>query len=90
MIASLDAGYSKPLKCLNKHDRTSAYIAAIVLNPSIKWTLFTVEARSIVEIAGKALITMWRGDDNHSTGVSILTVANSEDTDDENSPFIYS
>lgn len=36
MTTSLDAGYIKLLKYFNKLDRMLAYIAAIVLDPSIK------------------------------------------------------
>ncbi|MDI1492711.1 MAG: hypothetical protein OHK93_004493 [Ramalina farinacea] len=84
MIASLDVGYSKLLKYFNKHARTPAYVAAITLNPSIKWTLFKkLWKPEEVERASKAPTTMWREDYSHFTSLPILTVANPEDTDDQ-------
>ena len=40
MLGSLHAGYTKLLKYWNKTERSPAYIAAIVLDPTIKWTYF--------------------------------------------------
>jgi len=40
MKSSLHAGLTKALKYWNKTDRSPAYIAAIALNPTVKWTYF--------------------------------------------------
>ena len=40
MLASLDAGYSKVIEYFNKAERHPTYIAAVVLNPCLKWTVF--------------------------------------------------
>ena len=41
MHASSDAGYSTFVEYFNKAEQYAAYIAAIILNPRLKWMIFT-------------------------------------------------
>lgn len=40
MRESVQSGFTKLLKYWNKTERSPAYIAAIALNPTVKWTYF--------------------------------------------------
>ena len=40
MMSCLDAGYIKVLKYCNRTERSPVYIAAIVLDPTLKWDYF--------------------------------------------------
>ena len=69
MLASLDAGYSKFIKYFNKAERHPAYIAAVVLNPRVKWIIFS--KWDIVDRlqAKEALFELWKTDYRSNTGL---------------------
>lgn len=69
MTASLDAGYTKLLKYFNKLDKTPVYTAAVVLDPSIKWTMFFHWEDQELSNAKSALFTLWEQEYRSTTGL---------------------
>lgn len=69
MIGCLDAGYDKLLKYFNKHERSPAYIAAVVLNPRLKWTVSREWNEEDKKNAEKALFRLWKIEYRSNTGL---------------------
>ena len=68
MIGYLDIGYTKLLKYFNKHERASASIAAVILNPKLKWTVFRLWAEKDKKAAKNRLFALWRNQYRSNTG----------------------
>lgn len=69
MLGCLDAGYSKLMKYFNKAERNPAYIAAVVLNPKIRWALFNQWSEKDRRRAREALFDLWRTEYRSNTGL---------------------
>lgn len=69
MIGCLDAGYDKLLKYFNKAERSPAYIAAVVLNPQLKWTVFMNWKEEDQKSAEEALSCLWEDEYRSNTGL---------------------
>lgn len=69
MIGCLDAGYHKLLKYFNKHERSPAYVAAVVLNLRLKWTIFKKWEEDDRKNAEHALTHLWRSEYRSNTGL---------------------
>lgn len=60
MIACLDAG--KLLKYFNKHERSPAHIAAVVLNPPLKWKVIREWKEEVKRNGEKTLSRLWKNE----------------------------
>lgn len=69
LIGCLDAGYDKLLKYFNKHERSPAYVAAVVLNPRLKWTVFQHWKEDDRKNAQHALSSLWKNQYRSNTGL---------------------
>ena len=69
MEACLDAGYTKLIRYFNPLERNPVYIAAVVLNPSVKWTLFSRWNREEREEAERSLQRLFEEDYSVATGL---------------------
>lgn len=58
MIACLDAG--KLLQYFNKHERSPAHIAAVVLNPPLKWKVIMEWKEEVKRYGEKTLSRLWK------------------------------
>ena len=69
MQPSIQAGYTKLLKYWNRTERSPAYIAAIVLNPTQKWAYFSHWERHWQPNMKSALQRFWELSYRSSTGL---------------------
>lgn len=69
MLGSLDAGHTKLLKYYDKADSSPVYIAAVILNPRFKWTLFDRWEETTKKRAKDVLMRFWRAAYRSNTGI---------------------
>lgn len=87
MRESVQSGFTKLLKYWNKTDRSPAYIAAIVLDPTVKWTYFESWDATWQPNMKAKLREFWELTYRSSTGLiddtSPTRTSTVEDTDNE-------
>ncbi len=87
MSICIDAGWKKLTKYYRKADRASAYIPAIVLDPTKKWSYFWDWEPEWRTSANQSLKTFWEQSYRSSTGlVQRVDLANT-DTGTSNNAF---
>ena len=69
MMASLHAGYEKMLEYFDIKSRNPAFIAAVVLNPSLKWTVYNHWEHNDRQHAKKSLNDLWQQEYCIATGM---------------------
>jgi hypothetical protein len=69
MVESLQTGYTKLLKYWNKTERSPAYIAAIVLDPTVKWEHFNTWDPEWQPNMKAAMKDFWESKYRSSTGL---------------------
>lgn len=69
MVESLQTGYTKLLKYWNKTERSPAYIAAIVLDPTVKWEHFNTWDPEWQSNMKAAMKDFWESKYRSSTGL---------------------